>query len=80
MAGIVDLASMAAVQFSGEEPQKAAAARVELARLLRLYFRETVRFLRRTSRTTQRVSNYWIPDDDDVCALDEATMAICATP
>lgn len=63
MAGLVDIASIASVQLSGEDPELAAAARTELARLLRLYFRETVKFLRRTSRTTQRVSNYWLPED-----------------
>lgn len=63
MAGIVDAASVASVHFSGKKPREAQAARLELARLLRLYFRETVRFLRRASRRTQRVSNYWLPQD-----------------
>ena len=63
MATVVDIASTASVQLSGAELQKVTAAREELARLLRLYFKETVRFLRRTSRTTQRVSNYWLPQD-----------------
>ena len=63
MASVVDIASMASVQISGAQPEAAEAARLELSRLLRLYFRETVRFLRKTSRTTQRVSNYWLPED-----------------
>jgi hypothetical protein len=63
MAGLVDVASMGSIHFSAEQPESAAAARHELARLLRLYFRETVRFLRRTSLSTARVSNYWLPAD-----------------
>ena len=63
MAGVVDVASMGAVQFDGERPAEAAAAREELARLLRLYFRETVTFLRSTSKTTKSVSNYWLAED-----------------
>ena len=62
-AGVVDVASMGAVQFDGERPAEAAAAREELARLLRLYFRETVTFLRSTSKTTKSVSNYWLAED-----------------
>ena len=63
MASVVETASIASIHFSGEQPERAAAARLELGRLLRVYFRETVRFLRKTSRTTQRVSNYWLPED-----------------
>ena len=74
MAGLVDVASIASVQFSGEKPELAAAARAELARLLRLYFRETVKFLRKTSRTTQRVSNYWLPADASFSTEQYAAM------
>ena len=75
MATIVDTASVASVQFSAERPEEATAARTELARLMRLYFKETVRFLRRTSRTTQRVSNYWLPQEAIV--VPEADEIVC---
>lgn len=85
MATVVDVASMAGVQLSGGSSGAPEAARLELARLLRLYFRESVSFLRSTSRTTRRVSNYWLPDDAieassalgvDECDID-ATPAEC---
>ena len=94
MAGVVDLASLASVQLAGgdgpRDAERVAAARIELARLLRLYFRETVRFLRTTSRTTQRVSNYWLPEeaiapapqrlDCDVDASEAECSALAAVP
>lgn len=76
MAGVVDTASIASVQLSGEL-EDVREARTELARLLRMYFRETVRFLRRTSRTTQKVSNYWLPPDAVANANDESDVAAC---
>ena len=63
MAGIVDVASMASVQFSAERTAANDAARRELARLLRLYFGETVLFLRLSSRATRGASNYWLPEE-----------------
>ena len=49
-----------------------------------MYFREVVRFLRRASRETQRISNYWLPEEaiaaivkEDTCDA-EATEAECA--
>lgn len=61
MAAIVDHASTASVHLGvGKD---AAEAKLELARLLRLYFSEVVRFLRKVSRDTKRVSNYWLPED-----------------
>ena len=86
MAGVVDAASLSSIHLgdSHTDPERQAAKR-ELARLLRLYFRETVRFLRRMSRETQRVSNYWLPEDaiaavgEDRLACDiEATEEECA--
>lgn len=83
MAGVVDTASMASVQLQGDA-EETAAARTELARLLRLYFRETAAFLRAASRRTQRASNYWLPEEatasnfveDRSCDVD-ATEAEC---
>jgi len=63
MAGVVEVASTASVQLEDREAQ------AELGRLLKLYFRESVLFLRRASRNTKRVSNYWLPGD--VVAEDE---------
>merc|ERR1712147_593422 len=69
MANIVDTASVASVKLRGykgasnmgkDEEQE---ARTELARLLRLYMRETSEYLRTSSRRTKRVSNYWLPED-----------------
>lgn len=78
MAGIVDAASMVSVQFSNaEKPSEVQSARRELGRLLKLYFSETVRFLRATSRDTQRVSNYWLPDEA-TGALEAAECNVCA--
>lgn len=57
MACVVDTASVASVELGNST--EGLAARAELARLLRLYFSETVRFLRMASFETRRVSNYW---------------------
>lgn len=65
MAGIVEVASTASVQLEDKE------SKAELGRLLKLYFRETVMFLRTASRSTKRVSNYWLSDDVIASSLEE---------
>uniref|UniRef100_A0A7S3B6P0 Bestrophin homolog n=1 Tax=Haptolina ericina TaxID=156174 RepID=A0A7S3B6P0_9EUKA len=84
MACVVDAASLSSIQLGSARDPERRAARQELARLLRMYFREVVRFLRRASRETQRISNYWLPEEaiaaivkEDTCDA-EATEAECA--
>lgn len=73
MAGIIDLAAMASVLLRGqgdEESKKMESkreelkeSRAELARLLRVYMRETTKYLRINSVQTKQMSNYWLEED-----------------
>lgn len=71
MAGLVDTASCsAALMDSGasQDSEWRGSYKAELARLLRLYMRETTRFLRASSAETKARSFYW-KDDEEVRQL-----------